>query len=90
MNLYKRKSILVNAFKWDGFSSTLRKNVNSMELNCFSVNSNHNLTVHNSNGSLVCAVGDYVIQRGINDYICCKSDIFHDNYSLKDKDKISY
>ncbi|UQS85851.1 hypothetical protein MOO46_07610 (plasmid) [Apilactobacillus apisilvae] len=85
MNLYKHKPKIVNAFKWDGFQNTLTKNVNRMELKSFSVNGNHNLTIHTDQGSMLCAIGDYVIQNGINDYYCCKHIDFRNNYSLVDK-----
>ncbi|WP_054657809.1 hypothetical protein [Apilactobacillus ozensis] len=86
INLYKRKSNVVNAFKWDGFRNTLIKNVGSMELKAFSTNENRNLTVHSPFGSHTCAIGDYVIKHGMLDYTCCKSDEFKNNYVLIDRD----
>lgn len=86
MNLYEHVPNMVIAFKWDGFHNTLVKNVNQMEQNSFSVNANHNLTIHTAQGSMICAIGDYVIQNGINDYYCCKADDFHEKYNLLEKE----
>ncbi|MCL0319414.1 hypothetical protein [Apilactobacillus xinyiensis] len=86
MNLYKRKSKIIPAFKWDGFRNTLIKNVGDMELKAFSTNENRNLTVHSPFGSHTCAVGDYVVKNGILDYAVFKSDDFTNNYVLVDKD----
>lgn len=86
MNVYKHKPTMVSAFRWNGHKFRLDENVSEMERRAFSIHDNGNLTVHNSEGTQVCSIGDYVIRAGINDFYVCPNLKFDANYMIVDED----
>ncbi|MCL0330596.1 hypothetical protein [Apilactobacillus xinyiensis] len=82
IKIYKHVENFIHAFKWDGYTDTLKRKVSKEELSAFSINKNGILSIHTDNGTMQCAVGDYVIQEDYNRYHCCKPEMFRKLYKL--------
>lgn len=73
MDVFKHRPTMISAFRWNGHKYRLADSVSSMELNNFTIHDNGMLTVMTEQGLQKCAIGDYVIRKGINNYYVCPS-----------------